>query len=148
MSVRQHSFGENLYRLILCTVVNQAHSLCESCGYGLHRVSQVSVNSSHQLRESLMVHRGILYLFGAAASTEWRPLHEKCFTSIVLIGFCGRLKVLDRLFGALKLPNSCPTSHCVQTPVTQHQENDSPNVKKANVYGTSVNIDDSCAPGA
>jgi hypothetical protein len=50
--------------------------------------------------------------------------------------------------GAVKLPNSCPTSHCVQTPVTQHQENDSPNVKKANVYGTSVNIDDSCAPGA
>ena len=73
-----------------------------------------------------------------------RKMSLRCTFSRVL----GSLKVLDRVFWALKLPNSCPTSHCAQTPVTQHQENDSPNAKKANVYGTSVNIGDSCAPGA
>ena len=47
-----------------------------------------------------------------------------------------------------KMPNSCPTRYCAQTPVTQQVKNDSPNAKIPNVYGTSVNIDDSCAPGA
>jgi hypothetical protein len=73
-----------------------------------------------------------------------RKMSLRCTFSRVL----GSLKVLDRVFGALKLPNSCPTSHYAQTPVTQHQENDSPNAKIPNVYGTSVNIDESCAPGA
>ena len=45
-----------------------------------------------------------------------------------------------RYYEGLKLPNSCPTVYEAQTPVTQHQEKLSPNAKKANVYGTSVNI--------
>jgi hypothetical protein len=65
-----------------------------------------------------------------------RKMSLRCTFSRVL----GSLKALDRMFGALKLPNSCPTSHCAQTPVTLRQEKVSPNAKKANVYGTSVNI--------
>jgi len=45
-----------------------------------------------------------------------------------------------RLSDAVEMPNSCPTIHCVQTPVTQRQEKVSPSAKKPNVYGTSVNI--------
>jgi len=41
----------------------------------------------------------------------------------------GGLKGLDTVFGALIVPNRCPTRYCAQTPVTQQQENDSPNAK-------------------
>ena len=60
----------------------------------------------------------------------------------------GGWEVVDRVFGALITPNRCPTRYCAQTPVTQHQEKYSPNAKNPCVYGTSVNIDESCAPGA
>jgi len=45
-----------------------------------------------------------------------------------------------RLPDAVEMPNSCPTSHCVQTPVTLRQEKVSPSAKILNVYGTSMNI--------
>ena len=52
----------------------------------------------------------------------------------------GGWEVVDRVFGALITPNRCPTRYCAQTPVTQHQEIDSPNAKTHCVYGNSVNI--------
>ncbi len=58
----------------------------------------------------------------------------------------GGLEVVDPVFGALIVPNRCPTRYCAQTPVTQHHKKYSPNAKIPCVYGTSVNIDESCAP--
>ena len=66
------------------------------------------------------------------------------YTKNVTLGWIFAVKGLFEGVGqcvwGAKMPNSCPTRYCAQTPVTQQQENDSPNVKKANVYGTSVNI--------
>jgi hypothetical protein len=58
----------------------------------------------------------------------------------------GGLKGVDRVFGALIVPNKCPTVPSAQTPVTQQHKKDSPNAKNPCFYGTSVNIGDSCAP--
>jgi hypothetical protein len=58
----------------------------------------------------------------------------------------GYLTEVDGGFWALVVPNKCPTVPSAQTPVTQQQEKDSPSAEKPCVYGTSVNIGDSCAP--
>ncbi len=77
-------------------------------------------------------------------------LADRFYTvGIVLMVVDGCQPVLtggDICTNCVPMPNSCPTSHCAQTPVTQQHKKDSPNAKKANVYGTSVNIGDSCAP--
>jgi hypothetical protein len=65
-----------------------------------------------------------------------RKISLKCIFSRVLVS----LKLLDRVFWAVVLPTKCLPVNAHQTPVTQHQEKLSPNAKKANVYGTSVNI--------
>ena len=84
------------------------------------------------LRE-FCIHRGLL---GQLVTSR--------YTKNVTLGWIFTVKGLFAgggpcVWGA-KMPNRCPTRHCAQTPVTLRQGKVSPNAKKANVYGTSVNI--------
>jgi hypothetical protein len=58
----------------------------------------------------------------------------------------GGLVVVDRVFGALIVPTKCLPVNARQTHRMLRQEKVSPNAKNPCVYGTSVNIDESCAP--
>jgi hypothetical protein len=60
--------------------------------------------------------------------------------------FMDSLTGLDGGFWALVVPNKCPTVPSAQTPVTQQLKKVSPSAKNPCVYGTSVDIGDSCAP--
>jgi hypothetical protein len=62
------------------------------------------------------------------------------------LGSMGGLTVVDRVFGALIAPTKCLPVNARQTHRMLRHKNVSPNAKKACVYGTSVNIDESCAP--
>ena len=92
------------------------------------------------LRE-FCIHRGLL---GQLVTSRY----TKNVTLRWFFAVKGLFEGVGQCVWGAKMPNSCPTRHCAQTPVTQHQEKVSPNAKILNVYGTSVNIDESCAPGA
>ena len=101
-------------------------------------MSEVADDPAQQLWKALSgqlvfcIHRGLLgQRFIARYTIYFTQMH---FLQVV------------RVVGALIVPNRCPTRYSAQTPVTQQQENDSPNAKIPCVYGTSVNIDESCAP--
>ena len=126
---------------------------CEPSTFFVRELWVRAASCFSSLRELITPPKGKPYGWSGISLSIWGccvngvpPVTRKISPRCSFYRVLGSLKGLDRVFGALKLPNSCPTSHCAQTPVTQQHKKDSPNVKNACVYGTSVNIADSCAP--
>ena len=66
-------------------------------------------------------------------------------------GFTGGFGTIGcwwRLSDAVLVPTKCLPVNAAQTHRMLRHKKVSPNAKKACVYGTSVNIGESCAPGA